>query len=104
MSLDVSKCSKTQHIFDRFEWTRTVLLYETRAFETIVGMNGGFLLASTIHEFLIYEQLQVFGWELQFNNNNNTLQDQLIEHVGNNFASEFSFWELESNRGFAELC
>lgn len=71
-------------------------MYESRSFEETVGLSGGFLLASTLHEFLINEEFEINAWELQLHNN---LQDQLIQQVGNNYASEFSFGSLfEANQ------
>lgn len=78
-------------IFNRYEWGRTALLYESRSYEETVGQSGGFLLASTLHEFLIIEDFEVHARELQLHN---SLRDQLIQHVGFNYASEFSFGSM----------
>lgn len=97
--------SKIQHVFNRFEWRRTALLYDSAAYEEYVGQGGGFLLASTVHEYLTVERFEIHAWELQLQF---SLEDQLIQHVGNNYASEFCFGSLfESNSiriwGIAEL-
>lgn len=73
------------YIFNRFEWRRLALLYESQAFEETVGQSGGFLLASTLNEFLVLERFEVHARELQLQN---SLQDQLIQNVGNDYASE----------------
>lgn len=78
-------------IFNRFEWRRTALLYESRAFEETVGQSGGFLLASTLNEFLIFERFEVHARELLLQD---SLRDQLLQHVGFNYASEFCFGSL----------
>lgn len=97
--------SKVQHIFNRFEWRHTALLFESRAYGQFVGLSGGFLLATTLNEYLLIEGFDVHARELQLHV---SLQDQLLQHVGNNFASEFCFGSLfESNQiqiwGIAEL-
>lgn len=75
--------------FNRFGWGRTALLYETPAFNSVIGgITSGYLLASNIHEFLIAEGMETLGRELQLQN---SLHDQLLQTVGNNYGSEFWF-------------
>lgn len=52
----------------------------------MVGTRGGFFLASTIHNYMIIEGIDVFGRELQPMQSH---EDLLIQNVGVNFASEF---------------
>ncbi|CAH2054245.1 unnamed protein product, partial [Iphiclides podalirius] len=47
--------------------------------------SGGFLMASTIHEYMLLEGIAVFGREMQ---PQQTYEDLLIQYVGNNFAND----------------
>ncbi|XP_028166317.1 uncharacterized protein LOC114357069 isoform X2 [Ostrinia furnacalis] len=73
-------------LFRQFDWTRAALLFDTPAFEAEVGGNGGHLLASTIHLYMISEGITVFGKELVASQPH---EEMLLQDVGNNFASEF---------------
>lgn len=72
-------------IINRFEWQRIALIYDTPAYNEQVGASGGFLLASTIHDYLIYTGFSVLGKEIS---QQQTYEELLIETVGNNYASE----------------
>lgn len=70
---------------NRFNWNRVVILYETPAYGQTVGNDGGYLLAASVHYYMINAGVDAFGWELQpFN----TYEEMLVEVVGNNYASE----------------
>lgn len=71
---------------DRFDWGRAVILYETPAYLPFVGGSGGFLMASTVHEYMLFEGMAVSGREMQ---PQQTYKDLLVQNVGNNYASEF---------------
>lgn len=72
-------------LFDRFEWRRAIIIYDTPAFEPTVGSQGGYLLASTIHMYMILLGFDIHGWEIQAQQSYN---DMLLRIVGNHFASE----------------
>lgn len=72
---------------NRFDWNRAVILYDTPAFQSTVGHDGGYLLAATIHFNMINLGVDVFGWELQ---SVQTYEEMLLQVVGNNYASESS--------------
>ncbi|KAL4703676.1 hypothetical protein ACJJTC_016220 [Scirpophaga incertulas] len=70
----------------KYDWGRTILIYETPAFRDIIGADGGFLLASNIHEFMTKEGIAITGKELRPSQPH---EEMLREDVGNNYASEF---------------
>lgn len=53
-----------------------------------MGDSGGYLLALTIHNFMMAEGINVFGWEMMAQQ---SYEDMLVQIVGNTFASELSF-------------
>ncbi|CAK1545473.1 unnamed protein product [Leptosia nina] len=71
----------------KFDWKRTVLLYETSAFVEYVGVRGGHLLASTIHDFLIREAFHVYGRELQ---PHVPAAEALLKYVGYDYTSKWA--------------
>lgn len=77
--------------FNRFEWNRGIIIYDTPAFESSVGTTGGYLLAATIHSYMISSGIDIFGWEIL---PQQSYEDMLRSTVGNNFASEscFDLW------------
>uniref|UniRef100_A0A2A4JMG0 Uncharacterized protein n=1 Tax=Heliothis virescens TaxID=7102 RepID=A0A2A4JMG0_HELVI len=42
----------------------TTLLYDTPAYESLVGGSGGYLMAATIHGYMLGTSIEVFGWEM----------------------------------------
>ncbi|KAJ8711872.1 hypothetical protein PYW08_008826 [Mythimna loreyi] len=66
----------------------TTLIYDTPAYERFVGSSGGYLLAATIHNFMIMEGIEVFGWEIMALQ---PFEEMLVQVVGNTFASELFF-------------
>ncbi|KAL0818846.1 hypothetical protein ABMA28_008166 [Loxostege sticticalis] len=71
--------------FVGYDWRRAALIYETPAYHAKVGLTGGFLLASTIHNYMLYYGITVFGKELIPSQPH---EEMLLQDVGNNFASE----------------
>lgn len=71
--------------FNRFAWNKSVILYDTPAFESTVGATGGYLLAVTIHNYMMIAGIEVFGWELT---SHQSYEDMLRTQVGNEFASK----------------
>ncbi|CAG9568152.1 unnamed protein product [Danaus chrysippus] len=67
-------------------YTENLKLYV--GFKYSIGWRGGFLLASTIHDYMILEGIDVFGREIQ---PQQTYEDLLLQNVGSNYASE-SVW------------
>lgn len=63
-----------------------MLLYESHAYRKYVGASGGFLLASTIHDYVLFENYTIFGRELLATH---VYRDFLLQYVGLSFASEF---------------
>ncbi|KAF9808311.1 hypothetical protein SFRURICE_008364, partial [Spodoptera frugiperda] len=66
----------------KFGWGRAALLYDTQAYRINVGDSGGFLLASTIHGYMLAHDIDVFGWELR---PQDTFEDMLVQIVGNTY-------------------
>ncbi|XP_060806014.1 atrial natriuretic peptide receptor 1 isoform X2 [Amyelois transitella] len=67
----------------RFEWQRCVLIYDTPAYHDTVGGSGGFLLASTIHNYMLLEGISVFGKEMIAQQSH---EEMLLQDVGNSYA------------------
>lgn len=64
------------------------MIYDTPAYNMLVGGDfGGYLLAATIHNFMLAENIEVFGWELQAQQ---SYEDMLLQVVGNTFSSELN--------------
>nr|XP_026500135.1 atrial natriuretic peptide receptor 3 [Vanessa tameamea] len=74
-------------VMRQFQWTRAIILYDTPSYVNHVGSRGGFLLASTIHQYMTIEGIDVFGREIQ---NMQSHEDLLIQNVGVNYATIFS--------------
>ncbi|CAK1594038.1 unnamed protein product [Parnassius mnemosyne] len=70
----------------KFGWTRAVILYETPGYMLFVGASGGYLMASSIHQYMLFEGINVYGREIQ---PRQPYKELLLENVGNNYASEF---------------
>lgn len=60
-------------------------MFESQAYVSRVGADGGFLLASTIHDYFIQEHIAVFGREIQ---PTASVPDVLLTYVGLSFSSE----------------
>lgn len=71
--------------FNRFGWNRGIILYDTPAFESSVGATGGYLLAVTLHSYMLSAGIDIFGWELISHQSH---EETLRTQVGNEFASE----------------
>lgn len=80
--------SKLISVTYRFDWGRAALIYDTPAYEIFVGDSGGYLLAATIHNFMLAEGIDVFGWEMM---TQQSFEEMLVQIVGNTYASELSF-------------
>ncbi|PZC83038.1 hypothetical protein B5X24_HaOG208905 [Helicoverpa armigera] len=61
----------------------TTLLYDTPAYESLVGGSGGYLMAATIHGYMLGSSIEVFGWEMMAQQ---SFEDMLVQIVGNDFA------------------
>lgn len=86
LSLLDNRCHYHRYIlFNRFGWGRTVLIYDTPAYRVYGGDSSGYLLAATIHTYMLSESIEVFGWELLAQQ---TYEEMLVQVVGNNYASE----------------
>ncbi|GBP85007.1 hypothetical protein EVAR_64336_1 [Eumeta japonica] len=72
----------------RFGWNRAALLYESESYSEVVGASGGWLLASTIHDYFIFNRISVLGREILATH---TYEEILLETVGYDFASESGF-------------
>lgn len=82
--------SKAHRLVHRFGWNRAALIYETQAYNSYVGGSGGFLLASTVHDYFISEGVSVLGREYF---PTMTFEDILLQTVGNDYASK-SVWTV----------
>lgn len=71
--------------FNRFEWNRGIIIYDTPAFQSSVGDMGGYYLAATIHHFMMIAGINIFGWEIV---SHQSYEEMLLTQVGNDFASE----------------
>ncbi|CAG9131061.1 unnamed protein product [Plutella xylostella] len=69
----------------KFDWGRIVLLFEYEAWSEVVGMNGGWLLASTIADYTNLEKITLaYGQILP----DSSPEELLLTYVGLDYASK----------------